>query len=73
MGKVYLVETYQEFDEWCRANNTSSGDKNVIVTMLPYAVERLKGLEIKPEDLKVIGDPMMPYSVWINLQTRMRK
>lgn len=73
MSKVYLADTYQEFDQWCRDKNTPSGNKTVLVTRSPNILERMMGLEIKPDDLHVIGDPQLKYSEWMTLQTRIRK
>lgn len=68
--KYYLAESYRVFRAYCNEHKITASDQQYIAT---NRLERIAGLELSRDDLVIIGDPMMPYSFWVNLQTRLRK
>lgn len=67
--KVLIGQSLQTINDF--ANRGGLGMKDFIA-ITPLDWHKLKGLELAKEDLIVVGEPLMPYQFWQELQTRIR-
>ena len=70
MKHLLIANSYQEAKNHIRDNCWTMADYFIIT---PQNKEKLKGLELSEGDYSVIGDPLMPYSFWTTLLSRIRK
>jgi hypothetical protein len=63
---VLITESYDKAVEFSKRQGTNINDYNVII---PSQKNNIYGLRLEPNGYKVIGDPVMPYSFFIYMQT----
>jgi len=74
MNVYLLCDSYKQFKDFVdkNAEHYRAIDKQPIFIGTDYP-EKIMGLELNDKNFGVIGDPYMPYSFWINLQSRMNR
>lgn len=70
MPKYYIAETYRHFRHWCHDKGIKVSDRYFIGT---DRIDRLLGLDLRPEQVEVCYDPRAPWSFWLQLQVMMAR
>lgn len=68
--KFYIAETYRHFRNWCHDHGIKVSDRYFIGT---DRIDRLKGMELQPDQIEICYDPLASWSFWCELQAMMAR